>query len=303
MFLQEINLKKNNMKNLIFIIFIFSISITDIFSQDAGSVLPNPADVTDTVELSINLSSPGCGCPGLLGQYAPSADDPLYLWTWTPQADDRQDGDPFINGEWELSNDSLIMTQSAANPSIWSYKMIPTDFYNVSPSSVYINGFSFLAKKKNGKEIEGEDFEAKSADQIVPIESVGCVDKFCPYPTNYTDLDYFSVIYNRAKETNNQFRNGDANTMYLFPKFSLVGAETTFLTIPNVTYGTLSSFPELKMNSIGNEKFESNIVSLRNLFGLQPGQEIYEIQWRLANTTVSVPYNFCPGQVDYPGCE
>jgi hypothetical protein len=289
------------MKNLFTFILLLVLSISKLIGQDAGLAFPNPADVTDTVKLSINLSLPGCLCPGLIGEYAPTAEDPLYLWTWGPA--DRIGSDPYVNGTWSNSNDSLKMTQDPTNPDVWYYKLVPTEFYNVSPTIVYNVGFKFLAKKKDGSTVVNQNFEAKSADQIVPIESVGCVDKFCPYPTNFTDQDYFTIIYNINKETNVPFKNGDPSGLYLFPKYSLVGAETTFLTIPGVTFGTLASFPELKMNDIGNGKFESNIVLLRNLFQLQPDQEISEIQWRLANINLSVPNNFCPVQVDYPGCE
>ena len=57
------------MKNFLILLLIIAFYANNIFAQ-AGSVSPNPADVSDTVELRINLSDPACGCPGLQGAYA-----------------------------------------------------------------------------------------------------------------------------------------------------------------------------------------------------------------------------------------
>ena len=162
----------------------------------AAYVFPTPTPVEDTVWLYVNLADPGCNCPNLVN---PTED--IFMWTWQP-------GDPTVgNGDWDNSNEAMKMTQDENDPNLWYMKMVPTDFYGVDDATVYANGFSYLAKFKDGGSGGGTELENKSQDFNLGVVAPPCNKKLCPHPEVFLQEDYFTVYYNNNLETNTSLQN------------------------------------------------------------------------------------------------
>ncbi len=78
----------------------------------------------------------------------------LFIWTWKPF--EHPAGHPLANGfgaqAWKNSNDTLKMTKEADH--IYSYTMIPTEFYGVDAATVFTEDIHFLVKPKMGEVME-----------------------------------------------------------------------------------------------------------------------------------------------------
>lgn len=213
----------------------------------AAWVEPNPANVNAEIKIMIDVSQPDCECPLLLDA------DSLYLWTWEPT-----ENATINNGQWNASNPELKMTKESDN--IWSYTLIPTQFYNVEASEVYDKGISFLAKFIDGSAIDGA--EPKSADQHVDIDPLGCVDKVCTFPQFFKDDDYLTIIYDNTLEDKSSMQNLDPDNCYFLPTAVAGGIQYQYTT-NNFDPNNLleNSYPELKMTFEGEGKFAYTILS------------------------------------------
>ena len=189
-------------------------------SQAAFFFEPDPTDVTGPVRLYVDVSAPeifdGCGnCNTEAFTDLDPETNPLYIWTWDPNGD-RPDlnvgGETFnvTNGNWDLSNDNLVMTQDPDDPNLWYYDFLgaaPAIFYNVPASTFYDGGIFFLVKEKNGNPAAGTEGEQKSADINIIPEPVGCFEKICPFPTTFFQDEYFAITYDNNQETIQSLQN------------------------------------------------------------------------------------------------
>lgn len=128
----------------------------------------------------------------------------IYFWTWKPY--EFPAGSAKANGlgdqAWKNSNEVLVMTKESDR--IYSFTLTPTEFYEVSPPTVYIEDIHFLVKPKDGGGYGDPD--RKSPDLVVDIMDVGFqklapkATKVYPQPANellYLDLtpnDSYSVF-------------------------------------------------------------------------------------------------------------
>ena len=219
----------------------------NIQAQDAAWFEPGPAaDVTSEIKLYVDVSSPDCGCPNLL-----DATEPLYLWTWVP-------GDPpGGNGAWDASNTALEWTQEG--PNLYSFPMIPTDFYGVDAATVYADGISFLIKKFNGADTDGTG-ENKSVDFHVDIEPVGCVNTVCAFPEVFQEDDYLTMIYNNNKETHAFLQDIAPDDCYMLPVAVAGGIDYPYYG-GGVADPEILDIPELHMLYEGDGVFYTTILS------------------------------------------
>ena len=97
---------------------------------------PTTADFNPNAPATIYVDANKTECPDLAGF------DEMYMWTWNPA--ELPAGDDNHNGSWDESNENLKMT--AEGGGIFSYTMIPTEFYKVDAATVYEKDFSFLIK-------------------------------------------------------------------------------------------------------------------------------------------------------------
>jgi hypothetical protein len=141
--------------------------------------------------------------------------DDVYLWTWSPS----ENAGPYKLGSWNSSNDALKMTRTA-DPNVYYYAMIPTEFYATGASDVYEKGFSFLAKAKDGSdqgagEMKTEDLSIKPEKPGVPkVFTMPAVPKSlkkasdtAPDTLAVSQKDFVTVFYNNKLETVPEIQN------------------------------------------------------------------------------------------------
>jgi len=238
---------KESMKKAI-LLFVFAlIGGFTIQAQDAAWFEPGPAaDVTSEIKLYVDVTHPDCECPNLV-----DTDDPLYLWTWTPG------GPPGGNGAWDASNLSLEWTQEG--PNLYSFPMVPTDFYGVDPATVYAEGIDFLIKKFNGADTDGTG-ENKSVDFHVDIEPVGCVNTLCAFPEFFQEDDYLTMIYNNKKEEHGQLQDIQPDDCWMLPVAVAGGVDYPYFN-GSVSDPAILDHPELHMMYEGDGKFYSTVLT------------------------------------------
>ncbi|MEL6922758.1 MAG: hypothetical protein AAFO94_01840, partial [Bacteroidota bacterium] len=141
------------MKNIALLIFLsFGVSLSMLNAQKAW-IVPDPttADFDPTKEITIYIDVKKTeDCPELADL------EELYMWTWNPNELDA--GSPKANGSWGESNEVMKLTNEGGG--IFTYTMVPTEFYEVTADVVYEKDFSFLAKAldgSGGKTACGED--------------------------------------------------------------------------------------------------------------------------------------------------
>ncbi|HMR44010.1 MAG TPA: hypothetical protein PKC40_09260 [Saprospiraceae bacterium] len=176
----------------------------------------------------------------------------LYMWTWNPN--ELPAGSPKANGTWTQSNDILKMTNEGNG--IFSYKMIPTEFYEVSADVVFDKNFSLLLKGKDGSAGMTTCPEDKTED--LSIEAIPFVldKKVASFPEGNTkdtmftrSSDFWTLIYNKNLEEKPALV--DATEFYVFIK--AVGTDgRTYTYAPS---SQISNKPELKMTERESGKY------------------------------------------------
>jgi len=239
---------KKTMRKIFSIIILLTIVSINSFGQ-AAWIEPNPANVNAEVKIMIDVSQPACECPLLID--ADINGDSLYIWTWEPS-----ENATIPNGQWNASSPELKMTSEGNN--IWSYTLVPTQFYGVDASTVYDIGISFLIKKIDGSATD--DGEPKSADQHVDLDPMGCVDKVCAFPQYFQEDDYLTIIYNNTLEENAGLQNIAEGDCYWLPTVIAGGVEYQYTT-DDFSQTIATDYPELQMPLEGNGKFAETILS------------------------------------------
>lgn len=148
------------MKKLLFVFTAVLMSVGKLIAQKAWAT-PDPINPNDSITIWVDIKK--CDRQQLAG-----TTDPLYMWTWTPK--EHAKGHPLNNGTWQASNDALQM-RSAGND-LYFYRMVPTQFYEVTAAELYNNDISLLLKKKDGTggaagEDKTEDLKIDLAPPVV----------------------------------------------------------------------------------------------------------------------------------------
>ena len=153
-------------------IFLLLVLVNASFSNTKAQVVTSdPSDYTNPnqeVKIIVNLDQLDQTLEHvqLLIADADSSRD-LFIWTWKPI--EHPAGHPLANGigaqAWKNSNDTLKMTKEADH--IYSYTMIPTEFYGVEAAAVFTEDIHFLVKPKDGGGYGEPD--RKSTDLIFEV--------------------------------------------------------------------------------------------------------------------------------------
>jgi hypothetical protein len=172
----------------------------------AQKVWTDPVDYktpTDSVTIYVDLTM--MDCDKLVGNAGP-----LYLWTWMP-------ADPVVgNGDWTASNTDLAMTSEGND--IWSFTMLPTDFYNVTAQDVFDSDIFFLVKGLDGGsggDCSSAGDENKTEDLTLVVDPPGlAVKKVFGFPAPSVDdsifissEDIFTLFYNNGIEEKASMQN------------------------------------------------------------------------------------------------
>lgn len=168
-------------------------------SLQAQKVTTEPevyTDPTDTLKIIIDLTQ--MDCDKLVG-----TTDPLYIWSWMPA--EPVNG----NGDWDASNlDNAWVNEG---PDIWSFKMVPTEFYGVTAQEVYDNDIFFLVKAEDGgsggdcsaagDEFKTEDLTVEVDPPASPVQKVKSFPAVADGDSLFsTQDDIFSLVYDNSQE-------------------------------------------------------------------------------------------------------
>lgn len=217
-----------------------------LLSAQAAWIEPDPTsiDFDPSAEATIYVDANQTECADL------ATFDEVYIWTWMPA--ELPEGDDNHNGMWGESNEALQMT--AEGEGIFSFTLIPTEFYKVDAAIVYDNDFSFLIKLRDGAGGLTTCGEDKSEDLEVTAEPVVLERKVNTFPGNIADTlpttpsDFFTLIYNKNLE------EGDiaaATEFTVFLKMIDEDGKIYNYARPN----ELDDFVELRMTNVGNDVF------------------------------------------------
>ncbi len=197
----------------------------------------------------------------------------LYIWTWSPF--EFPAGHPKTNGTgaqaWKSSNELLKMKKEA--PNIYSYSMIPTEFYEVDAATVYNKDIQFLVKPKDGGGYGDPD--RKSDDLKVAIDPPNTEKPaFYNVPAFSKPEDLMTIIYENGRDTVVSMQNLAPGDCYFYPE-ALLSDSTKILIEPS--FFTAGTNPKLQMEYMGNNTFQKQIQPLE-FFNVPAGKTIIEFK-------------------------
>ena len=219
-----------------------------IFSLILASAVASKAQITiepeewlpcEEIKLIVDISS--SSCDKLIG-----SEGPVYMWTWEPEAPAIE----FGNGEWTNSNDALEMTNEG--PNVWSYTMIPTEFYGVDADQVYADGFALLLKADDAG-TDGGCEEFKTDDFTLDVAPPFTSSKLYARPKAVFEDDVFSFRYDNTLETKASMQ--DLTEAYVYASAIAGGIE-----YPVSPMAEVGDNPDLQMTSLGNGEFILSII-------------------------------------------
>ncbi|WP_370087815.1 hypothetical protein [Ekhidna sp.] len=224
-----------------FISFISCISVLATYAQI--TIEPEEWLPCEEITLTIDISQGDC-------QSIVDSDGPLYMWTWMPAGPAIDGG----NGEWSNSNDALELTKTGDN--LWSYTMVPTEFYGVEADVVYANGFSLLVKEKDGGgggDCSATGGEFKTSDYTLAVAPPFTSAKLFALPKAVFTNDVFSFHYDNTLETKETMQN--LEEIYVYAAAIAGGVE-----YPISDMSEVGNNDDLKMTSLGDGKFVLSFV-------------------------------------------
>lgn len=240
-------------------------------------VLPSPTDANEEVTLYIDLnqSTDGTQNNALKAILTDHPDDDVYLWSWNP-------AEPVGgNGTWGESNESLKLTK--ISNLLYSITFVPTEFYGVDGSQLFINGISCLAKLKDGNAYSGPEYdyggEAKSEDLTIVVIPKLCDRRICIFPEIRQEDDYVTITYDNTQEPLEGLQNMGTDECYIY----LVARISTFNFYEYVPATEVENTPILRLEAVPGEpgKFEYIFIP-RDLFTMiPPEQKIQDLVFRI----------------------
>ncbi|MEQ8903969.1 hypothetical protein [Ekhidna sp.] len=246
------------MKKLIGIIATFGFVYTG-----SSQITIEPEEWLPCDEITITIDITEGDCEKLINDPGP-----LYLWTWKPKESRAAE---FANGQWNNSNEELKMTNVGSN--LWSYTMVPTEFYGVDASVIYAEGFAMLVKKKDGGgggdcSAGGGEFKTSDYTLLIPppFESA----KLFARPKAVFSNDIFNFYYDNSEEEKVSMQN--LNEVYVYASAFAGGVEYPISTMENV-----GSNPALKMTNLGNGQFIFSVIPDDFFTGVPDGVEIDQL--------------------------
>ncbi len=183
------------------------------FSQVTS--IPADRDINPDDSLKIIVDLRGLEVDDNLTRLLEAVDqgEDLYIWTWKPVENRPPLGDDMIdvdNGVWNSSNEALKMKKE--EDMVYSYSMIPTQFYGVEASVVFKEDISFLLKPKDGGGFGNPDIKTKDLILKVDPPELGKIYAI-PFKLVQKD-DYFVLNYNNIIEDKSGMQNIDPDDVY-----------------------------------------------------------------------------------------
>lgn len=190
---------------------------------------------------------------------AVDAGDSLYIWTWSPV--EHPVGHPLVNGigsqAWKNSNPALVMTHEGGY--VFSFSMIPTDFYETSAADVYARDIEFLVKPKDGGGYGDPDI--KSTDLLVAVDPPTTTkEPVYQFPAFVSDSSLVTVVYDNNREPKTSMQNLTEGEVFIHFEYWLQGED---LALPGNQYALwtqVGNTPELGLWEVEPGVFHFSFV-------------------------------------------
>ncbi len=257
------------MKKLILFLYILGTGVLNSFGQVVTSEPAEYNDPSQQVKLIVNLDQLDQTLDHVINLMADAdAGLDLFIWTWKPF--EFPAGSPKANGlggaPWKNSNDTLKMTKEADH--IYSFTMVPTEFYEVDAATVYAEDIHFLVKPKDGGGYGDPD--RKSTDLTFEVNPPNLVRPVVyGFPSAAIQDDIFRIVYDNTRETKTSMQNIAPGNCYIYLEVTL----TDGTIIKPSTFFQVGNNPDLEMTDLGGGSFEKAFIP-ELFFGLAPGQKI-----------------------------
>jgi hypothetical protein len=246
-------------------LFVWVIAMVATLAVQAQSFTVTPANATAEDQITITID--------VTGFATFNGVTPLYLWAWSNLGDAP-------NGTWNSSNESAKMTQDPNNPNIWSFKMIPAQYYG-KPAG----GFTFIGFLVKGKDGTGD---IKTGDQTKQLDPIAFNDAAVRrFPSKFTEDDILTVFYDKTLDNNTTMKN--TNDISVFTQVQVTDANGV---VSNWTY-TPYEWPDIaaagpdskvKMVQVSDSLYRWTIIPKKFFAGLQPGETISKIKVHVRST-------------------
>lgn len=255
---------KKSIITLIAAIAVPFIGLSQVSSEPTENINPE-----DSVKIIVDLSQLNQGLDHVQNLLQAAADgEDMYMWTWNPY--EFPEGHPKANGSgsqaWKNSNELLKMTHEGGD--IYSYKMIPTEFYEVDAATVYQNDIHFLVKPKDGGGYGDPDY--KSEDLMLAVDPPVTEKKpVFGFSSKLRQDDIYTVYYDNYRETKSSMQNLDEDDCYMYSECTL----TDGTTIKIENFFDVGDNPDLQMEYYDEGRFRLTFVPFE-FFDLVDGNEI-----------------------------
>ncbi|MBI1308066.1 MAG: hypothetical protein GC181_15785 [Bacteroidetes bacterium] len=278
---RNINLK-TALRGLVYLL--VSMAPGFVFGQAVTVADPDNMDPTKEIKIIVDLTKTTNEW-GIV-EAAASGED-MYIWTWKPYEFPASSSKANGTGPtpWKSSNEILKMTKESEG--IYSFTMIPTEFYEVDAKTVYDEDIHFLVKPKDGGGYGDPD--TKTEDLVLPFEyPKGPSSVFSCFPSPFgKDLDslklelddVFSIVYDNNEETKESLKG--VTDMYLY--IELTGSDNQVYRIaPNAK--KVGDYPQLQMKNKGDGTFQKSMLlsSFIAMFNLPSGIEAKSVMIQCA---------------------
>ncbi len=262
------------MKKILSSLFFISTTVA-AFGQAVTSVPAEYNDPTSEVKILINLDQLDQSKDYVLNLIADAdAGLDLYMWTWKPF--EFPIGSPKANGEggapWKNSNELLKLTKEANH--LYSYTMIPTQFYEVDAATVFKEDIQFLVKPKDGGGYGDPD--RKSDDLKLEVNPPN-VERSIVYgfPMKVQEDDLLTITYDNYKETKTSMQQLNPDEVYLYLEATL----TDSTVLKPSGFFQVGNNPELKLTetATGSGSYAKTFIP-RLFFNLNENQHILSLK-------------------------
>lgn len=218
---------------------------------------PEYEDPTTELKILIDISALDASLDHTQALLDAAADgEDLYMWTWNPA--EHPTGHPLVNGlgaqPWKNSNENLKLTKESDN--IYSFTMIPTDFYEVDAQTVFANDIEFLVKAKDGGGFGDPDIKSENLKLVVDPPTTTRNPSHL-FPGSFEDDELVVLFYDNKLERTPGMQNLTADSAWFFAVATL-NDSTELRIAPNQF--RVSEYPELKMDYFGDGIFRKYMI-------------------------------------------
>ncbi len=211
---------------------------------------PENINPEDSLTITVDISQLDMGLDHNVALMdAVDAGEDMYIWTWSPV--EHPEGHPYVNGigsqAWKNSNDTLIMKHEGGY--VFSWSIIPVDFYETNTAEVYAKDIKFLVKPKDGGGYGDPDI--KSSDLTVAVDPPTTLkDPVYQFPAFVSGDDVAVIMYDNNREPKETMQGLQEGNVFVHLEYWREGDD---LINPGEQYALwtqVANTPELAMDEV-----------------------------------------------------